>query len=114
MSPAFVRTTLIVAGLLVAAAPAVAQKQNPVPTQTPDGPWQKKDRPPEALRERFEQRFFEKLDANRDGVVSRDEFRRQADERFDKLDANKDGKLSREEIRAEVHKGPDKNPPKPQ
>ncbi|MDC7682460.1 hypothetical protein PQU92_04185 [Asticcacaulis sp. BYS171W] len=108
MSPAFVRTTLIVAGLLVAAVPAVAQKQNPDPVQTTGYKADRKSGPPEALRERFEQRFFEKLDANRDGVVSREEFRRQADERFDRLDANRDGKLSREEIRAEVEgrKGP--------
>lgn len=45
-------------------------------------------------------RSFAKHDANKDGVITRDEFRASADARFTKLDANKDGKLTADENRA--------------
>lgn len=59
------------------------------------------------MREKFEDRLFQRTDTNQDNFISREEFLRQANERFDRLDVNKDGKLSREEVRAEL-KGPDK------
>jgi hypothetical protein len=43
-------------------------------------------------------RMFERLDANHDGVVSRDEYRAQVAERFDRLDANHDGFLDASEM----------------
>jgi Ca2+-binding EF-hand superfamily protein len=42
--------------------------------------------------------MFEKLDANRDGFLQRDELPERARERFEQIDANRDGKLSREEF----------------
>lgn len=53
------------------------------------------------LRDRVEKRVIDQLDANKDGVISREEFLSRADERFRRLDTNKDGRLSREEIQAE-------------
>lgn len=43
---------------------------------------------------------FRKVDGNKDGYVSRDEFIKRAERRFDKTDSNRDGKLSRDESRA--------------
>jgi len=41
-----------------------------------------------------------KMDADKDGVITREEFRAMHDRMFDKLDANRDGKVSAEEMRA--------------
>ena len=38
-----------------------------------------------------------RADANQDGIVTRDEFLAQVDQRFARLDANKDGKITAEE-----------------
>jgi|GEM_PF-981317 len=45
--------------------------------------------------DRVERRFGE------DGVMTREEFRRRADERFARLDANRDGRLTPEEMRSQ-------------
>jgi hypothetical protein len=44
------------------------------------------------------QRFFDQIDTNHDGVVSRDEYRSWIDSRFDKLDGNHDGNVDANEI----------------
>lgn len=44
-------------------------------------------------------------DANKDGVVDRNEFETAARDRFAELDANKDGRLSEEEMEAGHHRG---------
>jgi hypothetical protein len=46
----------------------------------------------------FRQRFFDQLDANHDGVVSRAEYQAWVDGRFDKLDSNHDGHVDANEI----------------
>lgn len=40
---------------------------------------------------------FEEADTNKDGNVTKDEFRAQGDKIFDKLDTNHDGKISKDE-----------------
>lgn len=58
----------------------------------------------ERLKERrseFENRLFEEVDQDRDGIISKSEFRKRADRRFQELDLNRDGKLSRDELRQE-------------
>jgi Ca2+-binding EF-hand superfamily protein len=42
---------------------------------------------------------FSKVDANRDGKISKQEYLDEAAVKFDRLDQNKDGALSRDEIR---------------
>ena len=46
----------------------------------------------------FQQRFFNKLDTNHDGVVSRAEYQAWVDGRFAKLDTNGDGSIDATEI----------------
>src|SRR5450756_1013318 len=47
-----------------------------------------------------QQRFFDKLDTNHDGVVSRAEYQAWVDGRFAKLDSNGDGVVDANEIAA--------------
>lgn len=74
-------TPLLLAGL--AAAPAAAQDKSKA-----DG----------ARHEKAMNRF-DKLDANHDGSISREEWKGRA-KAFDRIDSNHDGVLSRDEIRA--------------
>jgi|GEM_PF-1195707 len=53
---------------------------------------------PGARRAQFRQQFFDKLDTNHDGVVSRAEYQAWVDSRFDKLDTNGDGSVDAKEI----------------
>lgn len=45
-------------------------------------------------------RRWDKLDVNHDGVITREEYLREASERFDLADTNHDGKLTRAEAEA--------------
>ena len=49
-------------------------------------------------RAEFRQRFFDQIDTNHDGVVSRAEYQAWIDGRFDKLDSNHDGTVDANEI----------------
>lgn len=49
-------------------------------------------------RAEMKQRFFDKIDVNHDGSISRDEYRAWVDSRFDRLDANRDGTVDANEI----------------
>jgi hypothetical protein len=51
-----------------------------------------------AKRSQARQRFFDQIDTNHDGVVSRAEYQAWVDGRFDKLDGNHDGRVSADEI----------------
>ncbi len=53
-----------------------------------------------AKRAEFQQRFFDKLDTNHDGIVSRAEYQAWVDGRFAKLDVNGDGSVDANEIAA--------------
>lgn len=45
-------------------------------------------------------KMFEAMDANADGMVSKDEFMAEHMKRFEKMDANADGNVSKDEIEA--------------
>ena len=45
-------------------------------------------------------KMFEMMDANTDGMVSKDEFMADHMKRFEKMDANADGNVSKDEIEA--------------
>lgn len=45
-------------------------------------------------------RFFEKMDLDSDGAVTKEEFIKAHEERFSKMDANGDGKITKEEAEA--------------
>jgi hypothetical protein len=51
-------------------------------------------------RAEMQQRHFDMLDGNHDGVVSRAEYQAWIDGRFDKLDVNHDGRVDASEIEA--------------
>ncbi|HEY0233387.1 MAG TPA: EF-hand domain-containing protein [Dokdonella sp.] len=53
---------------------------------------------PGAKRAQFRQQFFDKIDTNGDGVISRAEYQAWVDSRFDKLDSNRDGSVDANEI----------------
>jgi EF hand domain-containing protein len=78
----------------LSATPVLAQQQaaQPAPQQKP---WKQQRR--QALQKRFV-RQFQRLDTNKDGVISRDEWRRRP-QMFDRIDTNHDGVLTRDELR---------------
>lgn len=51
-----------------------------------------------AKRTEARQHFFERLDANHDGTISRAEYQAWVDRRFDRLDANRDGVVDANEV----------------
>jgi hypothetical protein len=78
---ALAATALVAAGTALAADPP----STTATTQT-------------SKRAEFRQRFFDQLDTNHDGVVSRAEYQAWVDGRFGKLDSNHDGKVDANEI----------------
>ena len=53
-----------------------------------------------ARREARSKKMFERMDANKDGAISKEEQLKVAEEKFMKRDTNKDGKVTREEASA--------------
>ncbi len=58
----------------------------------------KQNIPPAAKHEHFAEEFFNKMDANNDGKVSKEEFTKAAEERFARFDGNKDGALEKSDV----------------
>ena len=78
---------LLAAALLGAALPTVAAIPDPAATDTRAN-----------QHAEMKQRFFDQIDTNHDGRVSRDEYRAWVDGRFARLDANHDGTVDAGEI----------------
>ena len=53
---------------------------------------------PNAQPGQWRQQFFDKIDANHDGTISRTEYQAWVDSRFAKLDANGDGVVNADEV----------------
>jgi hypothetical protein len=75
--------------LALQALPALAQEDVPPPPPGKEGP-----------HHGGHGKFFEKMDADKDGAVSEAEFLKSSKEKFVELDANKDGKVTKEEHEA--------------
>lgn len=94
-TPSLKTPALVVSALLMLGTPALAQttasSASASPAPAPMGPNGQKMTPAER---------FAKMDTNKDGVITRDEFTGRRPEMFDLIDANKDGKLTKEEISA--------------
>ena len=65
---------------------ATATAAGPATTSSPSG------------RAGWRQQFFDKIDSNHDGVISRAEYQAWIDGRFDRLDANHDGVVDAAEV----------------
>lgn len=48
--------------------------------------------------------MFKEVDANKDGIISKEEWNANGEKMFNKLDTNHDGKISKEEIKAHHEK----------
>jgi EF hand domain-containing protein len=81
---AFTLTALVAAGAAFAGSGAMASGSTPAPDAAPHGNWH--------------QQFFDKIDTNHDGIVSRAEYQAWIDSRFAKLDANGDGTVDADEV----------------
>jgi hypothetical protein len=91
---------MALAGLLAASGAVSAQTNTaPAPTPAASSPFAKKHHAAEV---------FQMLDANKDGLLSRDEVRgrHHMEKNFDAIDTNKDGQLSPAELKAyrQAHK----------
>ncbi|HEY6986251.1 MAG TPA: hypothetical protein VH375_09215 [Rhodanobacteraceae bacterium] len=53
---------------------------------------------PGARAQQWRQQFFDKIDTNHDGVISRAEYQAWIDSRFEKLDSNGDGVVDADEV----------------
>jgi len=78
---------LLGAGLLAAAGSTLAADATTDASSTPAG-----------HRADFRQRFFDQIDTNHDGVISRAEYQAWVDSRFAKFDTNGDGSIDAQEI----------------
>lgn len=79
---AFTLTALVAAGAAFA-GPATSGDATPAPDARP-GQWR--------------QQFFDRIDTNHDGIVSRAEYQAWVDSRFARLDANGDGVVNADEV----------------
>lgn len=79
----FTLSALIAAGVASAAGPTTAS-----PNATPA---------PGSKQAEWRQHFFDKIDTNHDGVISRAEYQAWVDSRFAKLDSNGDGVVDADE-----------------
>ena len=96
-----IRAGLIVVAMLLAPGLAGAQVPDGQAAATQQqARQQRRERIRTRLQQRFEARFHQ-MDANHDGVISRDEWNRNP-RAFDWIDANSDGVLTQGELKAGI------------
>jgi hypothetical protein len=78
-------SALVAAGLASAAGPAASTGTDTTPA-------------PGSKQAQWRQQFFNKIDTNHDGVISRAEYQAWVDSRFSKLDTNGDGVVDADEV----------------
>ena len=78
-------SALLAGGTASAATPAAGA--TPAPSTAPD-----------SRHAEWRQQFFDKIDSNHDGTISRAEYQAWIDTRFSKLDANGDGTVNADEV----------------
>ncbi|ADU13467.1 EF-hand domain-containing protein [Asticcacaulis excentricus] len=86
------KTPLLIASALFL-LPAAAMAQTDGQTPSPGGWGNSGPGPRMTPDERFA-----RMDTNKDGFITRDEFKGRRPEAFDMMDANKDGKLTKDEM----------------
>jgi opacity protein-like surface antigen len=84
---------LTVLTLTALAAAGAASAATPAPTAAPSSA-----PAPASRHAEWRQQFFDKIDANHDGTISRAEYQAWVDGRFDKLDSNGDGSVNADEV----------------
>ncbi|BBF80636.1 EF-hand domain-containing protein [Asticcacaulis excentricus] len=82
---------LIASALFLLPAAAMAQTDGQTP---PPGGWGNGGPGPRMTPDER----FARMDTNKDGFITRDEFKGRRPEAFDMMDANKDGKLTKDEM----------------
>ena len=85
-----VLTALTLSALVCAAAASAAAPATSTPSATTPAPGSK--------HAEWRQQFFDKIDTNHDGTISRAEYQAWIDGRFAKLDANSDGVVNADEV----------------
>ena len=78
-------SALVAAGLAFAAGPTTSTAGTDTPA-------------PGARQAQWRQQFFNKIDTNHDGIISRAEYQAWVDSRFAKLDTNGDGVVDADEV----------------
>jgi len=61
----------------------------------------------------FMKKRWGKVDSNRDGVISKEEYLKEATDRFNATDINRDGKITPEEVKQFFEKSQAQRPPQP-
>ena len=82
-------TALAAAGAAFAATPATSAAPSSTSSTAPA---------PGSRHAERRQQFFDKIDTNHDGTISRAEYQAWVDGRFDKLDSNGDGAVNADEV----------------
>jgi len=82
-------TALAAAGTSFAATPASSAAPSSTSSTAPA---------PGSRHAEWRQQFFDKIDTNHDGTISRAEYQAWIDSRFDKLDTNGDGSVNADEV----------------
>lgn len=106
-------SVLVAAGVLAGGFANAADET--IPADMPPAKHEFKKMTPEemkAKREEMSKKFFDKMDTNKDGVISQEEHdafvKNKSDKRFEEMDTNKDGKITKEEFDASKKKMHDK------
>ncbi len=92
------RKILLSALTLTALAAAGTASAQTKPTSTAPSSASTATPAPGSRHAEWRQKFFDKIDTNHDGTISRAEYQAWVDSRFDKIDTNGDGSVNADEV----------------